>query len=63
MYSKMLIYVQRLCQIEIIPDYTGVGLACRFHCTIKVRYNWSKIDRGLYISYYIWRFNELVRLR
>ena len=28
--AKMLICVQRLCRIEIIPDYTGVGLG-RFH--------------------------------
>ena len=31
---KTFICVQRLCRIEIIPDYTGVGLA-RFHCTCK----------------------------
>ena len=31
MQSKLLICVQRLCRIEIIPDYTGVGLG-RFHC-------------------------------
>ena len=32
MYSKTLICVQRLCRIEIIPDYTGVGLD-RLECT------------------------------
>ena len=31
MYSKTLFCVQRLCRIEIILDYTGVGLG-RFHC-------------------------------
>ena len=31
MYSKTLICVQKLCRIDIIPDYTGVGLG-RFHC-------------------------------
>ena len=30
-YCKTFTGVQRLCRIEIIPDYTGVGLD-RFHC-------------------------------
>ena len=37
MVSKTLICVQRLCRIEIIPDYTGVGLG-RCHCIKRVKY-------------------------
>ena len=32
MYSKTVICVQRLCGIDIIRDYAGVGLG-RFHCS------------------------------
>ena len=35
MYNKKLICVQRLCRIEIVPDYTGDGSG-RFHCIIGI---------------------------